>query len=283
MFTISEISKEIRNELKLLYPPEEIQSFTYLIFDHLLNYTKIFLHTNSDTELHNNYVIQIREITAKLKVYQPIQYILQTAFFYDMNLSVSPDVLIPRPETEELVNLIISENNNKTGFILDIGTGSGCIAIALAKYLPKMKVSAIDISEKAIDVASKNAKMQNVEVTFWIKNILLNNLNSDRYDIIVSNPPYVMNKEKQLMNSNVLDYEPALALFVPDINPLLFYDAIAKYAKNNLNENGLLYLEINENLSSETASLLANYQFKDIAIIQDINGKNRMIKARKLS
>lgn len=305
MKTISEIIKQINNQLSTLYDKKEIEGMVYLIFDHLLKYTKFDIHLRKDEEISTDTEKNINKIVEQLLEHKPIQYIIGQTEFYDLQFKVDSHTLIPRGETEELVDLIISENQDKnstnkelssettpnildieTGTapkILDIGTGTGCIAICLAKNLPSSKVSAIDISEGAIAMATKNAKANNVKVNFVLMDILNipDNNPMGSFDIIVSNPPYVMDSEKKLMDDNVLRYEPHTALFVSDHNPLIFYKAIAEFAVSHLNTNGKLYFEINEALGKEMTDMLEELNFSNIEIIKDIHGKDRIAKAVK--
>ncbi|PID93756.1 MAG: protein-(glutamine-N5) methyltransferase, release factor-specific [Bacteroidetes bacterium] len=207
---------------------------------------------------------------------------LGEADFYDLKFKVNKHTLIPRPETEELVHKIIADCNNLSPQILDIGTGSGCIPIALAKHIKNALISSIDISAEAIDIARQNAENNAVKVEFLHRDILnWQNYSWQHYDIIVSNPPYVCNSEKAQMNDNVLAYEPHSALFVEDDNPLIFYIAIADFAKKYLNDKGKIYLEINENLGQETLQMLSDKGFVNLQLLQDINGRDRMAVAEK--
>ena len=254
-------------------------SFIFLIFEHLFNYSKAQLHIYQDKEISEDIYLRITEIITDLKTFKPIQYIFGSTDFYNLPFHVSADVLIPRPETEELVDLIITENKNKPLKILDIGTGSGCIAISLAKNLPKSKITASDISENALNIVHQNSKLNNIQIE-TIQLDILNPPNdfNEKYDIIVSNPPYITEKEKTLMHQNVLEYEPHLALFVPNVNPLLFYKAITKFAIKHLNNNGKLYFEINEAFGNETITLLEQNNFKELFLRKDINNKDRMVR-----
>lgn len=223
----------------------------------------------------------LNQILDNLSNGKPIQYIFSKSYFFDLEFYVDENVLIPRPETEELVHWIISENPQHQNIsIIDLCTGSGCIAISLKNKLQLANVSAIDISQKAIEVATKNAINNKTEINFLISDIFKFSRN-EIFDVIVSNPPYVCNNEKTLMHKNVLDYEPHLALFVDDENALVFYSAIAKFGITNLKHNGKIYLEINENLANETSKIFYDLGYKFVEIKKDINGKNRMLKVNK--
>ena len=270
----------IKIELKTIYSPREIDSFIQLIFDHLLNLSGIKLHQNLQTIISNEDNLQIIKYISALKVKMPIQYILGKTEFYDLIINVDSSVLIPRPETEELVQWIINEHKNQSITILDIGTGSGCIAIALKKNIPLSIVYALDISEVALHVAKENMKLNNADIQFIKADILNEKLfcQSEKFDVIVSNPPYVMEREKKQMSNNVLDYEPHNALFVDDDEALIFYREICIFAKDNLNKDGSIYFEINEQFGNETVELLKQYGFSNITLKQDLNGKDRMVK-----
>ncbi|MBN2348512.1 MAG: peptide chain release factor N(5)-glutamine methyltransferase [Bacteroidales bacterium] len=279
--TVRDAVKSIHNSLDLLYPKSEIQSFMHLIFEHLLGFSKIDLHIHNDKNITIRQFEQINICTKQLEKFVPIQYILGVTDFYGLKMKLNQHVLIPRPETEELVDLIIRENEFQSVNILDIGTGSGCIAIALAKFIHQSKVDALDISENALDLASKNALIHEVDVRFFLADILQNN-NFEllkNYHIIVSNPPYVTEKEKQFMEANVLLYEPHQALFVSDSSPLLFYEKIAAFGKKNLYPEGKIYAEINEAYGTEVKNLFLNFEYSDVGIIKDIHSKNRIVKA----
>ncbi|MCD4834007.1 MAG: peptide chain release factor N(5)-glutamine methyltransferase [Bacteroidales bacterium] len=269
----------IKSELKEFYPMSEIDSFVYLIFEQLFNYSRTKLLISQDVEILEDSYQNILNIIRDLKLYKPIQYILGETIFYNLTFNVIPGILIPRPETEELVDWIIKESPDKYKRILDIGTGSGCIAISLAKNLPESVVYASDISSEALTVTRKNSKLNNVDIQIMKLDILnFDNQLNEKFDIIVSNPPYVTEKEKKLMHKNVLDFEPELALFVPDNNPLLFYKAIIDFGMNHLNPGGKIYFEVNESFGKETALLLEERDFRDISLKKDINGKDRMLK-----
>jgi release factor glutamine methyltransferase len=268
-------------ELSSLYNEGEAESFFYIILENKNNLKRLDLALNIDLEFSDVEIEVWNTIFEKLKLEIPIQYILGTTSFFGLDFEVNENVLIPRPETEELVELIISNDlliqKSKNLKILDIGTGSGCIAISLAKYHPNAEVFAIDISEKALQIAQKNAEINDVKVVFIQKNILETDDLLENFDIIVSNPPYVRNLEKHEIKKNVLDNEPHLALFVDDNDALIFYKKIALLAHKNLSQNGQLYFEINQYLGKETVDLLQKMNFKNIELKKDIYGNDRMI------
>jgi release factor glutamine methyltransferase len=273
-------SSMIRNELEHHYPAREIQAFTELIFEHLQGFTKTDILLNKDTKLSNSVIFQIKEIINQLLFHKPIQYILGEAWFYGNKLKVTPDVLIPRQETEELVKWIIDDTKTIPVSLADIGTGSGCIAIALALNLPLSRVTASDISEKAIEMAYLNARNAGAEVHFIVEDIFKPDvLKSKKFDILVSNPPYVTDSEKRLIDNNVLHFEPFQALFVPDIHALKYYEAIASLAGEILNPGGKLFFEINENRAGQIEELLIRLMYSEIELKKDINGKFRMARA----
>ena len=272
---------EFIKNLTSVYDAAEAESFFYIILESKKNLKRLDLALKPDLEFSVNEITVFRALELNLKNEIPVQYLLGTTSFYDLNFEVNKNVLIPRPETEELVDWIVQDNKKSENSIkiLDIGTGSGCIAISLAKNIPNSKITAIDISEKALKIAQKNAIKNNVAVTFLKKNILkISNL-EQIFDIIVSNPPYVRNLEKNEIKKNVLDYEPHLALFVDDDDALIFYRTIATLALKNLSENGKLYFEINQFLGLETVQLLEKLGYKNIELRKDIYGNDRMIKA----
>ena len=269
-------------ELSSLYDEKEIESFFYIILEKKHQLKRIDLALKPTLELDENQLVQWDLITEELKTQKPIQYILGETFFYGLRFVVNENTLIPRPETEELVALILSNNHVKTASnlkILDIGTGSGCIAISLVKNISTATVFALDVSEKALEIAKINAEKNDVAVTFLLKNILETDDLEQNFDIIVSNPPYVRNLEKREINKNVLEYEPHLALFVEDDDALLFYKKIAALAQKNLFPDGKLFFEINQYLGKETVELLEKLDFKNIQLFKDIYGNDRMISA----
>lgn len=278
--TITDFKIHFFKELELIYPKTEIQSFFNLLMDFKLKLSRVAIALNPETEISNTDLSFLETALKKLKKQIPIQYIIGVTEFYGLPFKVNSSVLIPRPETEELVEWILSEHKSTQPLtILDIGTGSGCIAISLAKNLPNANVYAMDISSEAIKTASQNAKNNEVKVTFIEENILTLIKLPLQFDIIVSNPPYVRELEKNKMQHNVLQNEPHVALFVKDENPLLFYDKIADLAKNHLSKNSALYFEINQYLGKETVDLLSSKGFKNVLLKKDIFGADRMLKA----
>lgn len=281
---MTETIAHINNALKKMYPQGEIQSFTRLIMDYVCDLQPYQLLMCKGKELSDMERKEVDKIIIRLQQSEPIQYILGETTFYGLKFLVNPSVLIPRPETEELVSRILKEYTDKNIRVLDIGTGSGCIAISLNKNLPDSEFVAVDISEKALLTARENNKINATNVSFIQTDILSEQAKKDIhgvFDIIVSNPPYVMEKEMVNMDKNVLLYEPSQALYVPDNDPLLFYRSITYFANEKLNEGGFLYFEINAQCGSTMVCFLQQEGYKDIELIQDIFGKNRMIKARK--
>ena len=276
MEKVSNILSYFREELSAVADEREITSWYYISMEYLLVYNRSDCIINSNQVLNKSQLSKIQQIVADLKTHMPIQYIFGQTEFYGLKIKVNEHTLIPRPETEQLVDWILKEN-----FVaaLDIGTGSGCIPIALAKH-KDAKVLAIDVSEDALLIAEENAKNNEVEIDFIHQDILQTNY-LQKVDLIVSNPPYVLESEKEKMQENVLDYEPELALFVEDKNPLIFYKKIASLAFNFLNENGKLFFEINAKFGKETIEMLADIGFVNIELKKDMNDKDRMIKAIK--
>ena len=269
----------IEKELQGLYPKTEIQGLIRLIIEHFygLSYTQFLLRNNEKSG--DNEISEIKLLVERLKKFEPVQYILGITEFYGLKLKVNPSVLIPRPETEELVHWVLNSEITKFPKIIDIGTGSGCIALALKSKMPEAKVTAVDISTEALQTAEKNAIQNNLDINFIKADIFdWEKLKWENFDVIISNPPYVRELEKVKMEPNVLNYEPSAALFVPDADPLIFYEVIAGFAKKYLKKNGFLFFEINEALTSEVESLLIETGFSNIEIRKDINGKSRMMR-----
>ena len=281
---LSQLKINFTTVLQGVYDKEEVHCFFYILCDFFLQYSRFEVSMALDT------IVSAKNITAfdmallRLKKQEPIQYILGCTAFYGLSFKVNEHTLIPRPETEELVDWVLSNLHDQDSMldILDIGTGSGCIAIALAKNIPTARVSGIDISEKALEVAQENAVKNQVLVSFCEKDILETTALKNKYDVMVSNPPYVRQLEKKAMNANVLDYEPGVALFVPNEDPLLFYRKIAQLAMVSLQTRGWLYFEINEYLSKEMDVLLKDIGFANIEIKKDFREVPRMIKCQKL-
>ena len=276
MEKVSNIIGYFKDELSEVAKEGEVVSWAYISIEYLLGYTRSDCIINANRDVSKDVSDRFKQIVSALKTNKPLQYILGETEFYGLKFKVNEYTLIPRPETEELVDWILKEEFYSA---LDIGTGTGCIQIALAKN-KKAVISAIDISNNALLVARKNAKINGVEINFIHQDILISN-DLPKVDIIVSNPPYVLESEKEMMFDNVLKYEPHLALFVSDKNPLLFYNKIAKLAFESLNNNGKLFFEINEQFADKTIVMLSKIGFVDIKLKKDINDKDRMIKATK--
>lgn len=281
---IKQYRTQFIKELSPFYDAYEAESFFYLILEDKHKLRQIDLALNHELNFSESDFVVWNSLLNQLKKEVPIQYLLGKTSFYGLDFEVNENVLIPRPETEELVEWIINENSKtdktKKLRILDIGTGSGCIAISLAKNLPNAEIFGFDVSKKAIETAKRNAINNNVDVTFVLLDILETDLLTCSFDIIVSNPPYVRNLEKEEIKKNVLDYEPHLALFVDDNDALIFYRKIAALAKNSLSENGQLFFEINQYLGKEMKDLLERMNFKNIELKKDIYDNDRMISCK---
>jgi release factor glutamine methyltransferase len=277
-------------ELDELFGKEEVDSFFNILIEHYLHLKRIHLVLDPQYVITKKEEQPFFEALAHLKLQKPIQYIIGETEFYGLPFKVNEHTLIPRPETEELVSWVLDSHKESSidyqFKIIDIGTGSGCIAVSLAKHLKNAKVCALDVSEEALIIAKQNAELNTVDIDF-IHDDILNPRHAElvsvshHYDVIVSNPPYVRNLEKAEIQPNVLDNEPHLALFVDDENPLQFYKAICEFAQINLKDNGVLYFEINEYLGEEMISLLEACNFKAIELKKDIFGKDRMLKGVK--
>ncbi len=283
---LKEIKTIYHKELDGIYGKEEATSFFYLLIEHYLKLERFVLALQPTLIISKEEETPLFEALSRLKLNEPVQHIIGKTDFMDMDFIVNKNVLIPRSETEELVRWIIEEykiENSKLK-ILDIGTGSGCIAIALAKYLPEAKVFALDVSEKALEIAKENAKQNQVEITLLKKDIFnLEAILEEEelvFDLIVSNPPYVREMEKLEMQSNVLDNEPNLALFVSDEDPLVFYKKIVQFAIKNLKKDGALYFEINQYLGKETSALLKEHNFSEIELRKDMFSNDRMLRGK---
>ncbi|MAX68613.1 MAG: protein-(glutamine-N5) methyltransferase, release factor-specific [Flavobacteriales bacterium] len=277
MKKVSDILPYFLNELLDFYDENELKSIMYISIDFHLGLTKSGTILQSERILKDEEILVFINIVDRLQKMEPIQYIISETKFYGLSFHTMKGILVPRPETEELVDWIIKDNKESEKKYLDIGTGSGCIIISLAKNLKGM-FDAIDISKKSIRISEENSIKNKVNINLKQKDILHSELKGE-WDIIVSNPPYVLRSEKKVMNKNVLNWEPETALFVEDTDPLLFYEEISKKALTVLSKNGYLYFEINENFGNETIKLLEEIGFVNIELKKDINGKDRMIKA----
>ncbi len=274
----------IQQSLHDIYPANEIASVTRLIVEHVCHLHAHQLLTDKDKEISERERKEIEDIVHRLTLHEPIQYVLGHTEFYGMKFKVNPSVLIPRPETEELVERVLADFKEQPDLrVLDIGTGSGCIAISLARRLKQAHVTAVDISPEALDTAQKNAKRLHATVQFLEMDILTSRMAHPEIpfglDIIVSNPPYVQQSERDSMDRNVADYEPATALFVPDEEPLLFYQHIAHFGKRKLRRGGRLYVEIHSLFGKQTFDLFRRHRYKKVEVIRDLSGRDRIIKA----
>ena len=265
-----------------VYDERERRQITEIILEYFLDVSRTAILIDTPiTPPSEEEKYEMKKVTKRINAMEPVQYVLGETKFYGFDFFVNPSVLIPRPETEELVDVIqqqfkVSESLN----IIDIGTGSGCIAISLAHLLPNAKVAAIEVSEEAVKVAADNIAKNEVDVSLYCGDILTNDLpEGEKYDVIVSNPPYITEDEKSLMSDNVLDNEPHLALFVPNKTPLLFYERIADLAKQSLSDTGKLYFEINEQFGNETTEMLKSKGYATVEIIKDLQEKDRIIVA----
>lgn len=287
--TFREAEQIFKDSLRAIYESDEANSLTWLSIRHILKIERIEYLNLKNTEIPPEQYESLLKILEELKSGKPLQYIIGETEFYGLTFLVNSSVLIPRPETEELVEWMLSDiSHSKLSIdglkIIDIGTGSGCIPISLKKNLPKASIYALDISTEVLDVSKQNAIINQTELNFIQADILNssnNVLKDEKFGIIVSNPPYVTVSEKHHMLPNVLEFEPHLALFVPNNDPLIFYKAIANFALNHLETHGYLYLEINEKLGLETVQLLIEYGFINIELRKDLSGKDRMIRSQK--
>lgn len=280
--SLIDLKNKFIEDLKSIYPKEEIESFFYRLTEEYIGFKRIDIALNPMKKVA---IRQFESALKQLKEQVPIQYIIGSTEFYSLKFKVNESTLIPRPETEELVSWIIEDISlSEKKQILDIGTGSGCIAISLAKNISKANVYGLDISKNALLIAQENANINNVKVQFLEQDILTSKSVkfTEKFDVIVSNPPYVRILEKEQMSANVLDYEPHLALFVTNEKSLIFYDKIADFAKTNLNPKGKLYFEINQYLGKETVDLLKSKGFENVVLKKDIFENHRMIRCELL-
>lgn len=276
MINLRSLFSEYKGQLTAIYPEQEAESLVYWLFEAFLGKKRLdIIQDKALLEIP----LSLQEALEQLLQGKPIQYIIGSAPFYGREFEVGPEVLIPRNETEELVHLIIKENPQDGLKILDIGTGSGCIPVTLALEMNRPEVFAIDVSEAALDMAKRNAERLLASVVFQQLDILEERIPYEQLDIIVSNPPYVRYSEKERMHQNVLAYEPHLALFVFDEDPLLFYRVIAEKAKQSLKSGGKLYFEINEGLGEDTKNLMEAWGYSQVSILKDLNGKDRILFA----
>ena len=277
--TLADFKNKMKSTLSSIYEIDEMNSIFFLISEEFLQIPRSKILLADEIELDSNKQRLFNDALNRLKDHEPVQYVLGKTTFMDLEFKINSNVLIPRPETEELVRLMLKEDLDGKE-ILDIGTGSGCIAISLAKNLPNAKVTALDISEEAIDVAKENAKFNNVDTNF-INADIFEYKSEKKYDVIVSNPPYVRESEKLLMKRNVLKYEPNSALFVDNDNPLIYYQKILEFAKNQLNNDGKIYFEMNEKYKEELKSLLKRNEYLNIIFKKDFFGKIRIVVVDK--
>ncbi len=279
-----DVKKEFTQNLSVFYPKEEVESFFWVLLDDVWGIGKLDFFLNKDTEVSQDKRDTLNSAVLDLKNARPIQHITGKAYCFDRAFKVTPDVLIPRPETEELISIVLKENAGANLRILDIGTGSGIIPITLNLENPNYQLSAIDVSASALEVAKYNAENLNAKVQFYKSDILdkrsWDAFQNQSFDVIISNPPYVLESEKKQMDANVLNYDPALALFVEDTHPLVFYEAITEFASQKLKSNGKLYFEINEKFGKEIAQLLSSY-FSQISILKDFRDKTRFVVGKR--
>jgi len=283
---ISDIRQFYLSQLGQIYSENESRVVLDMIFEEFFQISRTDRATNPDLRLAESEMLKVHFALKQLLKNRPVQYVLNKCFFYGLSFYVDERVLIPRPETEELVDLILKnpEIQNKNVFILDIGTGSGCIAISLKNGLPESQVWALDKSQEALDVARRNAGAIGVEINFVKDDILAPSKTKvlPEFDVIASNPPYVCQSEKALMKPNVLDYEPPAALFVDDDDYLIFYKRIRDFSLEKLKRGGYLYFEINQAFGNQVAELLQNTGFENVDVLKDLSGNDRLISARKL-
>lgn len=282
--TLQDFRTVFTQELTHLYPKTEIDAFFFRLVEHQLGFQLMDVFIKKDYIVSSDDLLVMQTVLERLEKEEPIQYILGKTEFYSLPFKVNKHVLIPRPETEDLVSWVLENlpNENEKKSILDIGTGSGCIPIAIKKNRPKTNIYAIDISKEALKVAQQNANFNEVTINFIEQDILQTDSLTQEFDVIISNPPYVRELEKKEMRNNVLEHEPHNALFVSDENPLLFYKKIADLAKKHLSENGLLFFEINQYLEKETINMLKEKGFSNVEVKRDLFGNPRMILAKRL-
>ena len=282
--TVHEAYRQLSITLQTIYERREANHIASFVIESLTGFSNTQRIIHKDVFFTKQQITTFHLIVMELLEHKPVQYVLQEAHWYSMKLYVDESVLIPRPETEELVSWCLEKIKEKGAGVdyevLDIGTGSGCIAIAIKKLLPLVNVSAADISEDALQIAAQNAEEQRADLSFFKSDILNVNCwnNLPLVNCIISNPPYITEREAAYMDKNVLRFEPHLALFVPDNNPLVFYDAISSFGQQHLHKNGLLFLEINESFGNEVADMLTAKGYANVELRKDMQGKDRMVK-----
>lgn len=280
--SVNEVVTYYQEKLSELYPSNEIKNITEMMFEHFMGWDKMTFRSNNKSTLSESELLLFHQALKRLLKNEPVQHITGKVEFYSLAFKVNKHVLIPRPETEELVDLVINECSGSET-ILDIGTGTGCIPISLKKQLKNTIVYGVDVSADALAIATDNAALNSTEVTFVKEDVLqmssIENSIKKEFDVIISNPPYITNSEKRLMNENVLTFEPHIALFIDDDEPLLFYDKIGHLAYDNLSSGGKLYFEINEHYGNQTMKLLKSIGFSDIRILKDLQNKDRIVSA----
>ena len=279
--TVKQLSSRLRDMLAAKFDAGEARAIERIIIEHCLNMSPVDAVIKADMQIPDFTQNKATGMAERVRNGEPVQYVVGHARFCGFDFKVTPAVLIPRPETGELVDWVIREHKHGRVKILDIGTGSGCIAVSLAKNLEAAEVVSWDVSEKALQVAERNCRRNGVRVTLERRNVLLASPAGERFDVIVSNPPYITEKEKADMSANVLEWEPKLALFVPDDNPLLFYRKIAELGRDMLVPGGRLYFEINREYGGQTVDMLAGLEYKNIELRKDIFQNDRMIKAER--
>ncbi|WP_162053972.1 peptide chain release factor N(5)-glutamine methyltransferase [Pontibacter pamirensis] len=284
MVTVQEIQQLIRQSIRDAYPEPEAGAIAQLLLEHVLQKSRMQLSLQQQEVVSSAQEAQVQEAIARLQQQEPVQYVLGVAHFYGLELQVDERVLIPRPETEELVDLVLKEHKGQQGLqVLDICTGSGCIPLALAANLSAVKAYGLEVSAGALEVAKANSEKYKLSIAWLQQDVFepVQGIAAGSLDIITSNPPYVLEEEKELMRPNVLQYEPHLALFVPDTDALKYYRRITAVAKGLLKETGKLYFEINERYGKQVQELLLEAGFTDAAVVQDLFGKDRMVRAVK--
>lgn len=280
MFSIREVTLYLKTQLLQNYDAREAENIAKIVLEDVFHIT----NTTSCEFFGENKAAQLADLIDRLQHFEPVQYVTGISWFYGYPFEVNPAVLIPRPETEELVELVIQtirQQKSQALKLLDIGTGSGCIPISIQKKLPSLEVHALDISPEALEVAKRNAAKNDTHIVFHQADILSESVGSNLpiFDVITSNPPYIPESDKKLMHPNVLLHEPSLALFVPDQEPLLFYHAIAKFAETHLQPNGFMLLECNEFNAAAVAEMLTGNGFSSVEVLNDLQGKERMVRA----